>query len=186
MLKAEADAKETLRKAKEEADQKVSAVIEEAKREAKEERIRLESQIEVEVRSLLLETKEECVSQAFAQAAKQLEDFVKTDAYHTLLVNLLKTASEKMASKSIVVTANQVDHAWLRQGLLDKLSSETGVRYSLSKMKGAWLGGCKVESADFTLALDETLEHRLQLLKPALRAKVARVLFGREEYTHAG
>jgi vacuolar-type H+-ATPase subunit E/Vma4 len=42
------------------------------------------------------------------------------------------------------------------------------------------IGGCKIQSADGKIVYDNTLDHRLEELRPELRVEAAKILFGRQ------
>ena len=75
---------------------------------------------------------------------------------------------------------NAKDKAWLAQGDLAKLSKKLRFDLSLSDQTEQIMGGCKIETADGKVISDNTLENRLQELKPNLRVEVAKILFGKE------
>ncbi|MCW3984241.1 MAG: V-type ATP synthase subunit E [Candidatus Bathyarchaeota archaeon] len=177
---AESQAKETLRKAKEQADRSFHATVAEAKEKAEAEKRKRASVAEVEVRNRLLKTKEDLVDEAFEKALVELRGFVETDKYQAYLLDLIEKIAKKMDQKVLVVEVNAKDKALLTQEKLKKTSNKLGVELKISKATPNYLGGCKVQSEDGKIVYDGTLDNRLAELKPQLRAKIAKTLFGEE------
>lgn len=179
ILNAEKEAKEALAAAKEEAEKTFMAILNEAKAKAEMEKRKIESSAAVEVRNQLLMTKEELVNATFNQALVKLNDFVKSEAYHDYLLNLIKEASSILGVKSMILHVNSKDKAWLPREI-GNLSKKLNVEFKLTEKPQDCIGGCRVESSDGRMSYDSTLESRLEQLKPALRGEVAKILFGAE------
>lgn len=180
IIDSERVARENLKKAKEEAEKTYSSIIEDAKGKTESEKRRIESETEVETGNRLLNAKEALVEATFEGAVKKLNDFVKTEKYHDYLVILIQEAVKKVGSRRLVVHVNSMDKAWLTHGNLDRLSRTLRVELALADETEDCIGGCKLQSIDGKLLYDNTLENRLQQLRPMLREEVANMLFEKE------
>jgi len=180
IIAAENEAKETLKAAKEQADQKYQAIINQAKTKAENERRKIASVTEVEMRNRLLQTKEDLVNTAFEKALIKLEGFVTTEKYHEYLLKLIEEVAERIGQKNLVVQVNAKDKAWLTQDILNLLSKKLHCELKLSDQTEDCVGGCKIQTVDGKITYDSTIDNRLQELKPALRVEVAKILFGKE------
>ena len=180
ILAAENEAKETLKAAKEQADQNYQTIINQAKTKAENERRKIASVTEVEMRNRLLQTKEDLVNTAFEKALIKLEDFVTTEKYHEYLLKLIEEVAERIDQKNLVVQVNAKDKAWLTQDILNPLSKKLHCELKLSDQTEDCIGGCKIQTVDGKITYDSTIDNRLQELKPALRVEVAKILFGKE------
>jgi len=178
LLTAENEAKETLKAAKEQANQNYRAKISEAKAKADGEKRKIASVAAVEIRNRLLQTKEELVDEAFEKALGKLEAFVKTSEYHTYLLELIKDASSRIGQRQLVVQVNARDKEWLTQDMLESLSKKLKCELTLADKKGGYIGGCIVQTADNKIIYDVTIDNRMQELKPVLRVEIAKILFG--------
>jgi V/A-type H+-transporting ATPase subunit E len=87
ILEAENNAKETLRKAKEQADQIHQEILNQANIKIESEKRKIASITEVDVRNSLLQTKEDLVDVAFEKALVKLKDFVASEEYHDYFLN---------------------------------------------------------------------------------------------------
>lgn len=177
ILAAEKEAKETLKVAKEQAHQNHHAIMSEATVKAEAESRKIASVTEVEMRNRLLQTKEELVDVAFKKALVKLENFVKTEKYHSYLLKIIDDACERIGQKELVVYVNSKDKGWLTQDMLKRSSKKSHCELKLSSEVGDYIGGCIIQTADGKIIYDITIDNRLQELKPVLRVEVAKMLF---------
>jgi V/A-type H+-transporting ATPase subunit E len=175
---AENEAKETLRLAKEKADRTYHAILIEANEKAEAEKRKIASITEVELRNRLLQTKEELVDEAFEKATTKLKSFVETKEYEIYLLKLIEDIAQKMEQKVLVLEVNTRDKSYLTLDILKKLSKKAKTELKFSEQTSNSIGGCKVQTEDGKIVYDGTLDNRLQELKPELRAKIAKSLFG--------
>lgn len=178
ILDAENQAKEALRNAKEGADQIYRTLISEAKAKAEAEKRKIASVTEVDVRNLLLQTKEELVAEAFQGALQKLKEFTETSKYRSYLVKSIEAIAQKMEQKSLIVEVNSKDKGWLTIDKLEATSKKLGADFEISSQTQEFIGGCKVHSADGKIVFDGTLDNRLAELKPELRVEIAKLFFG--------
>ncbi len=186
ILKAEGEAKEILRMGKEEADKAYAATMTDVTREMEDEKRRTESLTEVELRNMLLQTKESLVDVAFEKGVTKINDFTKFESYHDYLLKLIEEAAKKVGAKELDVFVNSVDKAWLKQRKLEDLSKKLGVDLKLASENENCMGGCKIQTTDGKIVYNNTLENRLRQLKPELRLNTAKILFAREALENAG
>jgi V/A-type H+-transporting ATPase subunit E len=180
ILAAETQAKETLRAAKEQADRTYHATLEEAKVKAEAEKRKIASLAEVEERNRLLQVKEDLVDETFEKALVKLKEYAKTEEYHSYLLRLIEDIAQKMEKKVLVVEVNSKDKAWLTEDTLKDASRKLHVEFRISEQTQDYIGGCKVQSEDGKIVYNGSLDNRLEELKPELRAKIAKTLFGEE------
>ena len=180
IVAAENEAKETLKAAKEQADQNYHTIINQAKTKSEAESRRIASVTEVEIRNLLLQSKEDLVDRAFEKALIKLHDFVKTEEYHEHLLRLIAEVAKKIKSKSLMVQVNAEDKTWLTQDMLNCLSKRVHRDLKLSNETADFIGGCKIQTVDSKITYDSTINNQLQELKPTLRVEAAKILFGKE------
>jgi len=178
---AESQAKDILEKAREDADQTYKTIVEEAAAKTLAETRSIDSQAEVEVRNMLLQTKEELVDEAFTKALGKLQDLTKTEAYHQRLLDLIQEAAEKMTAKNLFVQLNAADQAWLTQDKLNQLSERLQIDLKIMKKPENFLGGCKVQTPAGDVIYDNTFESRMEQFRPELRLKVAKAMFAEEK-----
>ncbi len=177
---AEKDAQRTLRAAKDEAEKNYQATVDLGTAKAEAEKRKNMSLTEVDIRNRLLQTKETLVDKALQTAQERLSAFTKTKRYHTYLLELIEGTAKKIRSKSLIISVNATDRAWLAQGEFKKLARKLHLELTLAEKAETVMGGCKIQTADGKIVADNTFDNRLQELRPTLRVEVARVLFGKE------
>jgi V/A-type H+-transporting ATPase subunit E len=178
ILAAEKEAKETLHAAKREGDEKYRELVAHAKARAESERRKIASVTEVEMRNLLLGTKEELVNIAFEKAIAKFKNFIETDEYHTYLLKLIEDIAQKIGGNDLVVEVNAADASWLTQEMLSPLSKKLKAELKLVKSNEQFIGGCIIQTGNGKIIYNSTIDNRLQELKPSLRVEVAKILFG--------
>jgi V/A-type H+-transporting ATPase subunit E len=179
ILDSERKAKEILTRAKEEAEKVYSEIVNEAKQKVEVEKRKIGSLAELEMKHRILQEKEEMVETVFQKTLARLNEYVKTPEYNNYLLEIIQESAKKVGSKSLIVYVNAKDKAWLSQGNLNRLSTKLRLNLNLADKTEECMGGCKVQSLDGKMTYDNTLENRLELLRPALRHEVAGILFGR-------
>jgi len=180
VLKAETEAKQILNTAKEQADQNYQTIITQAKGKAENERRKIASVTEVEIRNRLLQTKEELVDAAFEKTLTKLEEFTTTKEYNDYLLNLIEQAVKRINSKNLLMQVNAKDKTLLKQTTLNALSKKLNCKLTFSGKTEKFIGGCKIETEDGKITCDNTIDNRLRELKPVLRVEVAKILFEEE------
>lgn len=180
ILKAENEAKQILKTAKEQADQNYQTIITQAKGKADNERRKIASLTEVEVRNRLLQMKEELVEAAFEKTIIKLEKFTASEEYKDYLVNLIEKAAKQIKSKNLFVQVNVKDKTFLKETALNTLSKKLNCKLTFSDKTEEFIGGCKIATEDGKITYDSTIDSRLRELKPALRVELAKILFGKE------
>jgi V/A-type H+-transporting ATPase subunit E len=180
ILAAENEAKQTLKAAKEQADQNYLSLMKQATAKVENERKKIASVTEVEIRNRLLETKKKLVDAVFVKALGKLEEFVTTNEYHAYLLKLMEEMAVRVTQKNLVVHVNGKDKTWLNKKILNRISKKTSRQLKLSDETEDCIGGCKIQTLDGKITYDNTIDNRLRELRPTLRGEVAKILFGEE------
>ncbi len=182
---AEVRAKETLKIAKEDADQTYKTIIDDALSKALTEKRSAQSLTEVEIRNRVLQTKETLVDEAFNKATSMLREFVGLEGYHEQLMDFVEEGAKKLGGEKLIVGVNSADHDWFSYEALSALSRKLNISLELASEPEPCMGGCKVRTPDGKLLYDNTFENRIQQQKAELRPKVAKILFEQEATDNA-
>lgn len=175
---AENNATETLRKAKEQADQIRQELINKTKVKIEVEKRKIASVTEVDIRNSLLQTKEDLVDVAFEKALLKIKDFVAGEEYPDYFLKQVEDAAKKLGQKNLILQVNAKDYEWINQITLKHLSAQLHLDLKLMDKTENYIGGCKIHTADDKIIFDATIDNKLQELKPFLRVEVAKKLFG--------
>jgi V/A-type H+-transporting ATPase subunit E len=180
ILSSQNQAKETLKVAKQQADEKYKTIISQESAKAEGEKRKIASVTEVEMRNRLLQSKEELVDVAFNKALVKIKEFAATKEYHRYLLKLIEEATKRIGQKKLALQVNAKDKAWLTQDTLNRLSKKLNCELTLLNQTEDYVGGFKIQTVDGKVTYDSTLDNRLRELKPVLRVEVAKILFGKE------
>ena len=139
--------------------------------EGKKESEKLEKQIvgnaDLESRNKQLLLVEESIEQVFQRAIKKIQDADRNNDYSKLISTLLQESIDTIGTSEIVIQTNSKDKPVV-ESLLSKFKGAT-----LSTELIDCLGGIKVKSKDGTMTFDNTIDARLDRLKPLIRKDIA-------------
>lgn len=139
--------------------------------EGKKESEKLEKQIvgnaDLESRNKQLLLVEESIEQVFQKAIKKIQDADRNNDYSKLISTLLQESIDAIGTSDIVIQTNSKDKSVV-ESLLSKFKGAT-----LSSDLIDCLGGVKVKSKDGTMTFDNTIDARLDRLKPLIRKDIA-------------
>jgi V/A-type H+-transporting ATPase subunit E len=139
--------------------------------EGKKEAEKLEKQIignaDLDSRNKQLLLVEESIEKVFEKAIKKLQDTDRNKDYSKLISTLLQESIDTIGTSEIIVQTNSKDKSVV-ESLLSKFPGAT-----LSSDLIDCLGGIRVQSNDGTMKFDNTIDARLDRLKPLIRKDIA-------------
>jgi V/A-type H+-transporting ATPase subunit E len=139
---------------------------------AKKEADKLEKQIigssDLEARNKQLVLVEDAVEKVFRKAIEQIRNTNRGDTkYSNMLSNMLDEAIKILGTSNIIAFTNSQDKETI-QAPLSKIPEA-----QLSPQTIECLGGVKVQSKDGTMTFDNTIDARLERMKPLIRKEIA-------------
>lgn len=148
-------------------EQEYDKILAEGKKEAEKLEKQIVGNADLDSRNKQLLLVEESIEKVFEKAIKKLQDTDRNNEYSKLISTLLQESIDAIGTSDIIVQTNSKD--------------KLVVQSSLSKFPGATLssdlidclGGIKVQSKDGTMKFDNTLDARLDRLKPLIRKDIA-------------
>ncbi len=179
-------AENILKNAREEAER----ILEEARRASEESlrsrvepekilmRRRLIGRAVSEGRRMVILAKNELVEKAFQKALEKLkkEAELKSEAYRSFLLKSLRSALDNLPTSNndvVLIYANESDTNLLKDMVKELSSSQINIKFK----KADIVGGMIISEADGRRVFYNSIESRLEALKPILREKVASILF---------
>lgn len=139
--------------------------------EGKKEAEKLEKQIignaDLETRNKQLLLVEESIVKVFENAIKKIRDAPRDKNYTNLISSLLQESVNAIGTGDIVIQTNSKDRPVV-ESLLSKFKGAT-----LSSDLIECLGGVRVHSKDGTMTFDNTIDARIERLKPLIRKDIA-------------
>ena len=166
------ESKNTLTKSLSSLEQEYDRIIAEGKKEADKLQKQIIGSSGLEARNKQLLLIEESVEKVFAKAIEKIGLLVRNDDYVKLVTQLLDESIKVLGTSNVIVECNSKDKSIL-QSILPKFSGVT-----LSSNTINCLGGVLIKSKDGSMSFDNTLDARIERLKPLIRKDIA-LKFGR-------
>jgi V/A-type H+-transporting ATPase subunit E len=166
------DSKNTLSNSLSLLEQEYDRILVDGKKEADKLQKQITGSATLEARNKQLLLVEDSVKKVFAKAKEQLNDLVRNEDYTKLVTQLLDESVKGLGTSDVVIECNSKDRSVV-QSILSKFSGAT-----LSPNTVDCLGGIIVKSKDGSMNLDNTIDARIERLKPLIRKDIA-IRFGR-------
>ena len=158
---------QTLTKSESKFEQEYDRIIDEGKKEAEKIEKQIVGSSDLESRNKQLRLVEEYVQKAFDKAVEQIKSSKHDANYSKLIETLLTEAIDTLGTKEVTIYTNSKDkeivNSLLKKFPGSKLSSETI----------DCLGGIEVSSKDGSMSFNNTIDARLDRLKPLIRKEIA-------------
>jgi V/A-type H+-transporting ATPase subunit E len=166
------DSKNTLSNSLSSLEQEYDRILVDGKKEADKLQKQITGSAALEARNKQLLHVEDSVEKVFAKAIEKLNDLVRNEDYTKLMTQLLDESVKGLGSSDVIVECNSKDKSVV-PSILSKFPGAT-----LSPNTVNCLGGIIVKSKDGSMKLDNTIDARIERLKPLIRKDIA-IRFGR-------
>ena len=161
------DTKQTLDDSIPKLEQEFDKIISDGKKEADKIEKQIIGSSDLEVRNKQLLTLEIAIDKVFTKALDQIANTARSGDYSNLMNTLLDESTKILSTTKVIVSTNSKDKD-LVQSLLSKYPGA-----ELSSQTINCLGGVIVKSKDGAMKFDNTLDARIQRLKPLIRKEIA-------------
>ena len=148
-------------------EQEFDKIISDGKKEADKIEKQIIGSSDLEVRNKHLLTLEIAIDKVFTKALDQIANTARSGDYSNLMNTLLDESTKILSTTKVIVSTNSKDKD-LVQSLLSKYPGA-----ELSSQTINCLGGVIVKSKDGAMKFDNTLDARIQRLKPLIRKEIA-------------
>lgn len=148
-------------------EQEFDKIISDGKKEADKIEKQIIGSSDLEVRNKHLLTLEIAIDKVFTKALDQIANTARSGDYSNLMNTLLDESTKILSTTKVIVSTNSKDKD-LIQSLLSKYPGA-----ELSSQTINCLGGVIVKSKDGAMKFDNTLDARIQRLKPLIRKEIA-------------
>jgi V/A-type H+-transporting ATPase subunit E len=153
-------------------------IIESAKKQAENLKRQIVGSGRLTARNQELLMIENAVNNAFEEARKKLADAGDKDSYRALMSGIIEESVSSVGSGEVVIECNRKDVELVKKILADLQKRNTMVQAKVSDQHIDVLGGIRVKSADGTMTYDNTIDSRIERLKPLIRKNIAQLLRG--------
>jgi V/A-type H+-transporting ATPase subunit E len=127
-------------------------------------------------------TIENAVNKAFEEAKKKLQASSGTDSYKNLLKQMVEESISAVGgSNTVIIESNKNDAEIVRKAVSEL--RDTGKVQQQAEVSDQYidvLGGIRIKSSGGTMTYDNTLDSRIERLKPLIRKNIAQMLRGVE------
>ena len=126
-------------------------------------------------------TIENAVNKAFEEAKKKLQASSNTDSYKNLLKQMVEESISAVGgSNAVIIESNKNDAEIVRKAVSELRDTGKVQQAEVSDQHIDVLGGIRIKSSGGTMTYDNTLDSRIERLKPLIRKNIAQMLRGVE------
>ena len=156
-------------------------IIEAARKQAENLKRQIIGSARLAARNQELLTIENAVNKAFEEAKKKLQASSSTDSYKELLKHMVEESISVVGgSNAVIIECNKNDVELVRKVVSELQDSGKIQQARVSDHYIDVLGGIRIRSSDGTMTYDNTLDSRIERLKPLIRKNIAQMLRGVE------
>jgi len=142
-------------------------IISDGKKEADKIEKQITGSSDIEARNKQLMALEDAVDKVFSTALDQIANADRGGDYSNLIKTLIEEATKILGTSEIIISTNAKD----KDVVQSTLSQFSGAELSPETID--CLGGIKVKSKDGAMTFDNTIDARIERLKPLIRKEIA-------------
>ena len=161
------DSKQTLDDSISKLEQEYDKIISDGKKEADKIDKQIVGSADLDVRNKQLLLLEEGVDKVFSKALDQIAKTDRSGDYSNLIKTLLDESTKILGTTEVTVFTNAKDKDVVKSAL----SKFSGAKLSSDTID--CLGGIIIKSKDGTMTFDNTIDARIERLKPLIRKEIA-------------
>jgi len=148
-------------------EQEYDQIISNGKKEADKIEKQIIGSSDLEARNKQLTTVEESIDKVFTKAIEEISNADRSGDYSNLIKSLLDESTKILGTTEITVFTNSKD----KDVVQSTLSQFPGAELSSETID--CLGGVKVKSKDGAMTFDNTIDAKIERLKPLIRKDIA-------------
>ena len=161
------DSQQTLDDAAPKLEAEYDKIIADGKKEADKIEKQITGGADIEARNKQLLALEQSVDKVFTNALEQIANADRSGDYVNLIKSLLDESTQILGTSEVIVYTNSKDKDVVQSALSGYSGSE------LSSETIDCLGGVKIKSKDGAMTFDNTLDAKIERLKPIIRKEIA-------------
>ena len=158
---------ETLSKSQSSLEQDYNKILDEGRKESDKIEKQIIGSSDLESRNKQLLLVEASVVKVFDKAIEKIEATSRNENYSKLITTLLDESTEALGTTEVTVYTNSKDQDVVKP-LLSKYSGS-----ELSSETIDCLGGVEIKSKDGSMSFNNTIDARLERMKPLIRKEIA-------------
>ena len=158
---------EILTKSQSSLEEDYDRIIDEGKKEAEKIEKQIIGSSDLESRNKQILLVEDSIKKVFEKAIEKISSSTHDDNYPKLIESLLEESINALGTNDVIISTNSKDKE-IVQGLLSKFSGA-----ELSSDLIDCLGGVEVKSKDGSMTFTNTIDSKIDRLKPLIRKDIA-------------
>ena len=120
---------------------------------------------------------EQAVNDVYGKAKEKLASYSDDSNYRNMLFKILDDSIPNLGTSDIIIECMKKDADFFKKHI-ESMSMKYNKKIKLQGNLKNSLGGFKIKSSDGTITLDNTLDTRIERLKPFIRKNIAQILRG--------
>ena len=161
------DAQKTLSESLPMLEEEYEKIISDGKKEADKIQKQIVGSADLEARNKALLIVQESAEKVLEKAKEKIANMERNSEYSNLISKLLTEATSALNTSDVTVYTNSKD----KDVVQSAVSSISGAELSSDQID--CMGGVKVTSKDGSMSFDNTIDARIELLKPLIRKDIA-------------
>lgn len=153
------------------------AIIENARKQAENLKRQIVGSSRLSARNNQLILIEDSVRTVFEMVKKRLSSLHEEPDYEKLMKQALLNGLKEMGKNDLSIECNKTDYSLVRK-VVDSINKEMGTKMVVANKSIDILGGIRATSSDGTLSYDDSIDSRIERLKPLIRKNIVQVLRG--------
>ena len=161
------DAQKTLSDSLPMLEEEYEKIISDGKKEADKIEKQIVGSADLQARNKSLLIVQESADKVLEKAKEKISNMDRNSEYSTLITKLLTEATSALDTSDVIVFTNSKDKDLVQSAVSNISGAE------LSNDLIDCMGGVKVTSKDGSMSFDNTIDARIELLKPLIRKDIA-------------
>ena len=154
-------------------------ILENAKKQAENLKRQIVGSSRLSARNNQLILVEDSVKTVFEMAKRRLLSLHKEPDYENLIKQALMISLNEIGKNDLSIECNKTDSKLVRK-VVESINNEKGTKMVVSDKSIDILGGIRASSSDGTLSYDDSIDSRIERLKPLIRKNIVQTLRGSE------
>ena len=152
-------------------------IISNAKKKAENLKRQVVGSNKISARNKELVLLEQAVNDVYVKAKEKLVLDSEEPNYRNMLIKILDESIPNLGTVDIIIECLKKDVDFFKKQI-ESLSLKYNKKIKVQSNLKNSLGGFKIKSSDGTITLDNTIDSRIERLKPLIRKNIAQILRG--------
>ncbi|MBN1572020.1 MAG: hypothetical protein JW984_02365 [Deltaproteobacteria bacterium] len=176
---AEETKKKIMEDAKSRAKENSDRIIHTGKQLGEKEKQKLLSTAEMEVKKIVLNSKETLIEETFRRARQEFNELKKTKKYKDILIKQVESSIAELEGKEFTVDVYEGEGLALTNEIVQRIAKNTkkkGLKITLNEVSED-MGGVIVREKGGKVSIDNTFDSILDRKRNEIRVRISEILF---------